>query len=240
VRKQNLRTLGGPRGRRARPVHTRVSYALSWLAAAVMIWIAARHWNDADQFSAALARYAALLAAFAALGNFAVDLLDGRGLEFPPRFRELDLVGERGLLSGTLARALLMLVVVMVVEALLVVSLRRFAVSDTELALYYIFAAVAEEVLFRGVIVTAVIRFTGRAWAAVGLSAAAFSLAHLSVYGSNPAMLLSTLVGGAVLAAGYAFVLEDGRLVYDPDLTAPILAHLLKNLIAVRNIIVLI
>jgi len=223
-----------------RSVHTRVSYALSWLAAAVMVWIAVRHWDDADPFSSALARYAALLAAFAAFGNIAIDALDGRGLELPPRFRTLDLVGERGPLSGTLARAMLMLVTIMIVEALLVVSLRRFAVSNTELALYYVFAAVAEEVLFRGVIVTAVLRFTGRAWAAVSVSAVSFSLAHLSVYGSNPAMLVSTLIGGAVLAAGYALAPEGGRLVYDPDLTASMLAHLLKNLIAVRNILVVI
>lgn len=109
--------------------------------------------------------------------------------------------------------------------------------------LFYINAGISEEILFRAFTCTFIIivimglpvpkkwRASMRVVAvvvAVAVSGIAFSLAHLGVYGQAPLMLLSTWIGGTIMAA--FFVITRNPLV-------PVVAHVVNNAIAAGVII---
>ncbi len=78
--------------------------------------------------------------------------------------------------------------------------------------------AIGEELIFRGILLPILHKWTGKVHAAVWISAVLFSAMHLQFYGFLPRMVL-----GAVL--GYMFV-------YSGSIWAPIIAHFANNAIA--------
>ena len=106
-----------------------------------------------------------------------------------------------------------------------------WTITDPELALYYIFGAVIEEVFFRGFLIcffVCVLKLN-RVVSAI-FSGTLFFLAHIFIYQNNIAMLVSILLGGIYWGLCYAWT---------GNLSACIISHLIKNLIATMNILVI-
>lgn len=82
-----------------------------------------------------------------------------------------------------------------------------------------VIAAIGEEFLFRGIIQQTIFRGTGKAHAAIWVSAFIFSFIHLQFYGFFPRFILGALLGYL--------------LYYSSSMWAPVLAHFLNNLISV-------
>lgn len=78
--------------------------------------------------------------------------------------------------------------------------------------------ALGEEMIFRGLILPIVQKWTGKLHAAVWISALLFSAMHLQFYGFLPRLVLGALLG-------YLFV-------YTRSLWAPIIAHFVNNALA--------
>jgi membrane protease YdiL (CAAX protease family) len=98
--------------------------------------------------------------------------------------------------------------------------------SNWEYALYFTFAAVAEEVFFRVFLISFILKIRDTPqmrWIAIIAQAIGFVAIHQNYMG-NPGMLVSVFVSGIIL--GIAFVMWK-------DPTANILAHLALNLIVV-------
>lgn len=107
----------------------------------------------------------------------------------------------------------------------------RLQISETEQGLYYIFAAVTEELFFRGFILTPVKDFElgPIKIGALIVSAAMFSLLHFN-YWSDTMMLVIVFVSGLVLGVLY---------LQFKSLTVCILAHLLLNAIIAGQLLYL-
>lgn len=124
-----------------------------------------------------------------------------------------------------------------------------YFISTIEKFLFYALSApVAEESLYRVTICTVVVvvvmaAFDMAGWSkknqqqvklnvarvtAVLVSGVAFSLSHLGVYGDEPLMLLSTLIGGTIMATFY---------VYTKNPFVPLFAHFVNNALAAGVII---
>jgi len=123
-----------------------------------------------------------------------------------------------------------------------------WSIESIEIYLFYaVSAPVAEESLYRVFICNVVIiaimaafklagkskkndplRITIANITAIAVSGVSFSLAHLGVYGDEPLMLLSNLLGGTVMAGFY---------VYTKNPFVPLFAHLVNNAIAAGVII---
>ncbi len=106
-------------------------------------------------------------------------------------------------------------------QALVVEQISGTRVLDLMLALLTtaVLPAICEEFLFRGVILTNLLKRTSRMHLSVWLSAIFFSFVHFQFFGFLPRVIL-----GAVL--GYAFV-------YSKTLWIPIILHFLNNATAV-------
>jgi len=205
-----------------------ITLALGVIAALVMAYIAAKYWDSPIAYDSALARYAALLAVFAVAGLAVINWQDPND---SIRWEIQPLTVEYA--STLLGRAVVLLLVGLVLEAAITyvgqLELVNSAVADEDLAAYYIFAGVAEEFLFRGVACNLLARYAHH-HVAVPASAALFMVAHVQVYGADPALLAVQFVLGVLW--GYAYL-------YWRDITPNVLAHTLKNLMAVGSLLVL-
>ncbi len=135
-------------------------------------------------------------------------------------------------------------VAVLAVQTIIAYYLRPvYLVQPLFVYLFYINAAISEESLFRVFLCTFIIiavtaipvrkqyRMARRAIAmmtAIAASGIVFSLSHLGVYAEVPLMLLSTLIGGTIMAA---------FLVITKNPLVPIVAHVANNAIAAGVII---
>lgn len=102
----------------------------------------------------------------------------------------------------------------------------RLSMTLNEQALYYVTAAVAEEVFFRGFIIRVGLRIKNTVWMGVIatiVSTVAFSFIHQSYYTNIIAMI--TVVGSGILLCTF-FILWK-------DLTANVIAHFIVNLLVV-------
>jgi membrane protease YdiL (CAAX protease family) len=219
-----------------KPVFTQLATILIVLTVLVMGYLYLAHKDiPAD---AAWVQYTLMMAGFALLGYFGTQLLAG----FPSGFAPLDL--------NTGVRAAMVFAAAMVTQLVIRVA---FTFSTTEQALYFVFAAVAEEVFFRVFLLSLLIKLgrdqsesTSRSQRdlkrikmspprdlivisiAIVIQAAIFTAIHQNYYGNLP-MLASVFVGGIIL--GIFFVIWK-------DPTANILGHFLLNIIAVQNLFV--
>jgi membrane protease YdiL (CAAX protease family) len=228
---KNLGSVKSARQDLRKPTHTPVSWFFSILAAIVMLWIAIRYWNDPNEYSAGLARYALLLAVFDLLGLFFLDLIDGKGIELRPRWQVDEKTGRIDYFKIIILRGFGLFIIASLVEFAFGFILARLTITSVELALYFIFASICEEVFYRGFIITAILKLGELLKAnlvimrfiAIFVSAFAFMASHLTVYGDNLVMLMSTLAGGILLGSAYAVW---------RDLTSVQIAHFAKNIVA--------
>jgi membrane protease YdiL (CAAX protease family) len=113
------------------------------------------------------------------------------------------------------------------------ISKAALSFSVQEQALYFIFAAVCEEVFFRVLILSVFLKIGDNLQmkiTGVIVQAVAFAAIHQNYY-NDPGMLLSVFLGGIVLGIFY---------VWWRDPTANILGHFILNVIAVQNLLVMI
>ena len=98
------------------------------------------------------------------------------------------------------------------------------SLSITDMRLFGVLMAVAEETFFRGFLMNWLINQFGSATTGILLQALIFAVYHIAVYGSSFATLLYVLIAGLIL--GYV-AWRSGRL------SSSMLAHSLINFIAV-------
>lgn len=123
-------------------------------------------------------------------------------------------------------------VVVLLVASMLtqIIANVAFTFSTVEQALYYVFAAVSEEMFFRVFLLSVILRFNpplSTKIIAIVLQAIVFAAFHQNYYHNFP-MLLSVFIGGLIYGAFY---------VWKENPTANILAHFLLNLYAVQSLV---
>jgi len=245
----------------SRTRYNRFSFTVTLLSVVVMGYIATKYWNSAAAYDAAFARYALLLAMFAGTGLLVYRLRDkiqGQEKSNAKRPPEKILGFEMAPLDAAARARILMTWVVLfgiglVLEALIVglYEVQRSAVSDMDLALYFVFAGPAEENFFRGFLLNVLSwsfgEFPGgrdrspedpnfkELWDVVRgnlvpliLSALAFALSHLEVYGARPHLLVVQFLLGLIWGVGY---------LYARDITPCIGAHMSKNVFAAGNIL---
>jgi len=174
-------------------------------------------WNKNDPENAEWADYALMMSGFCAIGFIGYQML----------YRQTLFEAQAQVSLTTMLRALIILGACMITQ---VIGQIAFTISTLEQVLYYVFAAVAEELFFRVFLLSLVIRFKTPPLIkiiAIVLQALIFTIMHRNYY-SNLAMMFSVFVGGVILGAFF---------VWWKDPTANILAHFFLNLIAVQSII---
>jgi len=138
-------------------------------------------------------------------------------------------------------------VVINVICGYLMEERGTYFIGTIEIYLFYaVSAPIAEESLYRVFICTVIVILVMGVFnlaggkknnqlkslianiTAIAASGITFSLAHLGVYGDEPLMLLSTLLGGTVMATFY---------VYTKNPFVPLMAHLFNNVIAAGVIV---
>ena len=197
---------------------TRVSQILIGIAIIVMGYIYLSHRNSPTD--AEWVTYALMMMIFALAGYVGTQMIYQQPV-FPTVMRPLDL--------NTGVHAAIILVACLVTQ---IVTQTVLAFTVAEQVLYFVFAAVCEEVFFRVLIISAMLKFKDdlnmRIFAVV-LQAALFVAIHQNYYANLP-MLISVFIGGIVLGIFY---------VVWRDPTANILAHFILNVYAVQNLLIM-
>ncbi len=210
--------------------HTVISYILTLLGIGIMAYIGFKYIGSSDPLEVSYAGYAFLFAFLGLIGFFTIDYFDNRKINiFPRPFNEMDI-------AKFVIVALVMWIGGMYIDYV-VKSTIRLALSDMDLILYYIFAAVCEELFFRAFLINFIIGVSTKKGKkpkpiiilfALIVSSFLFMAVHLQVYGSNMPMLVSTLLGGFLLGGGYIIF---------RDISANIGAHALKNAVGYVNLV---
>lgn len=210
--------------------HTAISYLLTLLGICVMAYIGIKYINDPDPLSRAYAQYAFLFVVFGLIGFFTIDYFDDRKINlYPKKFNQIDV-------TKFVIVAFVLLIGGVVIDFVTKITI-RYALSDTDLILYYVFAGVCEELFFRAFIINFIIGIMTRKGKkprlvvilfALIVSSFSFAAIHLQVYGSNLPMLVSTLFGGFLLGGGYIIF---------RDISANMSAHCMKNAVGYINLV---
>lgn len=199
--------------------YTKPAYVLGWITIVVMQLLYWTHRNNPEDQVWVL--YCMMMTLFAAAGLFGVQMLEQQPL-IPREYTKTTL--------NTGLRAAIIAIASMLTQF---ASQMALSFSNREQALYFVFAAVAEELFFRVLIITALLKLKNDLQMkaiAVFVQTIFFTAIHQNYY-DNPPMLLSVFLGGLLL--GFFFVLWR-------DPTANILAHFLLNLAAVQTLLVVI
>lgn len=212
--------------------NTIISFTLMIIGSLVMLYIGLKYIGSSDEIERIYAMYAFVMVFFGLSGLFTADYYDNRKINIIPKIEDLNEFNTFLYLTATL----IMFIISAIAEAILVIKM-RLALSDTDFILYAVFAGVCEEAFFRKFLINMIIRLnTGynekpnviTLIIALFVSSFAFMAIHLGVYGSDPIMLTSTLIGGFILGIGY---------IVFRDISANISAHCLKNTIGVINLV---
>jgi len=213
--------------------HTKVSFYIGILASVILLYIGIRHLNDPIEFDRNFGIKAALEGLFALIGLHAIDMVRGKKLSlYPKQFAPFRL--------NTLMRGMIIFACVGLIQILM--QYVPLKIKAGEMALAIVFAAPAEEIFFRGVLISLAIqlgkilgkdrarhsgsrlsRMNPFVIAGIILSAMAFMSIHVNYYG-YPTLMLTVFASGLVLGFFYW---------YWEDLTACIIAHFLINIILV-------
>jgi membrane protease YdiL (CAAX protease family) len=223
------------------PPFTQIDYYLVIVAVITMQVIYWTHRQIPED--AGWAQYAVYMTIFAVVGFMGTQLIYGEP-PLPKRFAPIDL--------NTGVKAVLILAAAMATQIAVQTAL---SLSITEQAMYFVFAAVCEEIFFRVLILSVGFKVIpkaeelwfkaersaskadayrlkgevlGRMLGFLVLQAVLFAAIHQNYYENLP-MLLSVLIGGLVLGVFF---------VWWRNPTANILAHFLLNIIAVQNLLV--
>lgn len=199
--------------------HTRVSFTLVCIASFVMLFIGFKNlgssWGD----------FAFLQAGFVILGYFGTQIMRNEPI-FPKQFAPME--GKTGFQALiVLAAALISQVIVQVVSQIV------YSTTPSEQALYFVFAAVCEEMFFRAFLMTTILEIGKRTIhakiLAVIISSVSFAATHVNYYGSY--VIWGVLLGGIVFGILY--------LVFNENITSLILGHFALNIIATAQWLVL-
>jgi len=222
IRKQQHSTTKLQLKNRYVPIHTKISFLLVCLGTGIMLYIWVRYWETETLW----AKSALMQFMFGISGLVGTQILSHQPL-IPQNHQYKQVEIDTGI------RACIIVIVSMFTQ---LISQQALSFSVEEQVLYYVFAAVTEEVFFRGFLLTIFItsdrskgNFTPRKMLGCLIQAVAFTAIHQNYY-ADPAMLLSVFLGGFLLGLLY---------LHWRDLTANILGHFILNLIAVQNILVL-
>lgn len=144
------------------------------------------------------------------------------GISFALLFKTftVDLHLSRKELAGTIRWTLISIGAVAVINY---VAPRSFEAVGFDPRLFGVLIATAEEVMFRLFLLPWLLRLTGNAWVAIGLSALAFMTYHFYRYGGDWTALFIVLAGGAIL--GHATIQTQ-------RITSSMGGHCLVNLLA--------
>jgi membrane protease YdiL (CAAX protease family) len=210
--------------------HNPMSFLLSLIAIFVMLYIGFKYINSGDPLAVAYAQYSFLLAFFGIVGFIAIDIFDDSKVTIVPRkFILTDYI-------NVLIKALIMFIIVALVITITRVTV-RFALTDIDFVLYYLFASICEELFFRAFLIGTFIKIRERIelssgykfiynLVAVSISSFAFMFAHFEVYGSDLGLLLSTLFAGYILGLGF---------IYFEDISANQIAHFGINFVFIAT-----
>ncbi|KKN53983.1 hypothetical protein LCGC14_0597210 [marine sediment metagenome] len=210
--------------------HTAISYLLTIIAIGIMLYIGVKYINSVDTLERAYASWAFLFVVFGLIGFFAIDYFDNKQINiYPKKFNEINMF-------RFVIATIIMFIGGMYIDFVTRLTI-RYALSDTDLILYYIFAGICEELFFRAFLLNFLIFILTKKsklphpvvlLIALAGSSVAFMAIHLQVYGSNQAMLVSTLLGGFLLGGGYLIF---------RDISANMGAHALKNALGYINLV---
>jgi len=210
--------------------HTPISYLLTLLGIGIMAYIGIKYIGSSDPLEVSYAGYAFLFAGLGLVGFFTIDYFDNRKINIIPKpFNEIDM-------AKFVIVAIVMWIGGMYIDFVTRLTI-RLALSDMDLILYYIFAAVCEELFFRAFLINFIIGISTKKGKkpkmivilfALIVSSFLFMVIHLQVYGSNMPMMVSTLLGGFLLGGGYIIF---------RDISANIGAHALKNAVGYINLV---
>lgn len=213
IKKLNSREKLNSQGKKETKALTRIDFFLGISAIIILFVIGIRHWDTWGKTNI-------MEGFFALMGLVSLDFIKnddfGRGKPYKPL---------RGI---TLVRGLALFIIVVLVQVL-ASSLIPFTIDNIELAMSIMFASVAEELFFRGFLISvfkrigdltqrqskyAIFDFVGMV-----LSSVFFAYIHTNYY-NNPSMLIALFIGGMVFSIFYYK--------FD-DLSANILAHFILN-----------
>jgi membrane protease YdiL (CAAX protease family) len=209
-------------------IFTKLVFWAGIIAFAIQGYLGIMHINDADVYGRNFAILALVEAGFAFFGIMLTDIV--RGHSFPPRqFRELH--------EDTFQRTMITFFLIAVVQV--AIFFIPLTVRDYEIAMGMIFAAPAEELFFRGLLMSIAIRIGHNDENKISLgknkkisyteiigivvSSTAFMLLHVNYY-NNIGAMTTVFFGGIVLA----FIYWWWR-----DLTVVVLAHFVLNILVV-------
>ena len=205
------------------PVHTIVSFTMVLMSIIIMLYFGIRHISDEPEW----AKSAFMQFTLGFIGLLGSQLISEQPIipQGKHNFKSVDLnTGIRAILIGFLGMGVQL------------ISKQVFSFTILEQAVYFVFAAITEEVFFRGFILTIFIKldqtkmkFSPPRLVGVLVQAIGFAAIHQNYY-SNLPMLISVFVGGLMLGLVY--------LIWE-DLTANILGHFIINVIAVQNLLVI-
>lgn len=204
------------------PVHTIVSFTMVVMGIIIMLYFGIRHIFDEPDWS----KSAFLQFALGFIGLLGSQLFAQQPIipQNKHDFKPVDLnTGIRAIVIGFLGMGIQL------------ISKQAFSFTILEQAVYFVFAAITEEVFFRGFILSIFIKldqtkmkFSPPKLVGVLVQAIGFAAIHQNYYDNLP-MLISVFVGGLML--GFVYLIWE-------DLTANILGHFIINVIAVQNLLV--
>jgi len=197
--------------RKQEGIITRIVVILVFISFPVLAYLGFRYFNVEDINDSNWGLFALLQSAFVLTGFFGSSLLT-HGQIFPQKLKKVEL--------ETITRAI---IITLFIVGIQILTSLKLSVSSTEKALYYVFAAIGEELFFRAFLLELMKKFNVNKIVSVFVSAGLFAAIHINYYGDLMA-LLSVFLGGLLLAVFYILY---------RDITANILAHLINNLIAV-------
>jgi len=189
--------------------HTKISYWLVIIAVIILLAIGLRNLNDSPEWS----QWALLQCGLGGLAFIGLQIWGKRPI-FQKEFKPIDL--------NTILQTV---VIFTVISAVMTVLQGLLAISEIEIAFYFVFVSITEEIFFRGLLLipfrkakTIGIKFIG-----VLIQAVLFMGFHINYWGDT-SKLIAVFFSG--LTFGVFFVLWD-------NITANILAHFLWNVIQV-------
>jgi membrane protease YdiL (CAAX protease family) len=222
IKQKKLRTMD-IKLKNKEPIHTIISFSMVGMGIIIMLYLGIRHISDDPVMS----KSAFMQFALGFIGLLGTQLIAQQPIipQGKQNFKSVDLnTGIRAIIIGLLGMGIQL------------ISKQVFSFTILEQAVYFVFAAITEEVFFRGFILNLFIKldqtkmkFSPTRLVGVLVQAIGFAAIHQNYY-SNLPMLVSVFVGGLML--GFMYLIWE-------DLTANILGHFIINIIAVQNILVI-
>jgi len=204
----------------AQPIHTKISFILIILTVAIMGYMGLRHLNDIDAYGQLWGKYALVLHSIMCISAYIIVQMINNQPLIPKRFKQLDIN------TGIYTTLLIMLIMMTQI-----ISKQTLSIDSSEQAIYYVFSAISEEVIFRLMIITLALKFNNSIYmklSAILLSAFTFTIYHQNYY-NDIQMLIAIFISGLIFATFY---------IYTQDITSNILAHFIINLIAAGSFLV--